>query len=202
LTTGHLVYALAGDLLAVPFDHDRLEIGGGPIPLVEDVSPALATGGANFDISRDGTLVYLPGRGYTRRTLVWVDREGREESIAAEPRHYTRARISPDGTRAVLDLLDEERDLWVWDFARETLTRVTFDPGSDGSSVWMPDGETVVFSSNRDGVWNLYRRAVDGTGAVERLAATYDTIRSRSLLTGPVWCWGKCPRPARLTSPC
>ena len=170
LTTGHLVYALAGDLLAVPFDLDQLEIGGGPVPLVEDVSRAIATGGANFDISRDGTLVYLPGTGYTRRTLVWVDREGREESIAAEPRHYTRARISPDGTRAVLDLLDEERDLWVWDFARETLTRVTFDPGSDGSSVWMPDGGTVVFSSNRDGVWNLYRRAVDGTGAVERLS--------------------------------
>ena len=61
LPTGHLVYALAGNLLAVAFDLDRLEILGGPVPLIEDVSDAFATGGANFDISRNGTLLYLPG---------------------------------------------------------------------------------------------------------------------------------------------
>ena len=69
LPTGHLVYALAGNLLAVPFDIDRLEVIGGPVPLVENVRDAGLTGGANFDISRDGMLVYLPGENATR-TLV------------------------------------------------------------------------------------------------------------------------------------
>ena len=170
LPTGHLVYALAGNLLAVPFDLDRLEVIGGPVPLVENVRHAGVTGGANFDISRAGMLVYLPGGGNATRTLVWVDREGHEEPIAAEPRDYTRARISPDGTKAVLDLRDQEDDLWVWDFARETLTRLTFDTGGDRFAEWMPDGQNVVFSSGRSGAINLYRKAVDGTGVVERLS--------------------------------
>jgi serine/threonine-protein kinase len=170
LPTGHLVYALAGNLLAVPFDLDRLEVTGGPVPLVESVSHAGRGGGANFDISRDGMLVYLPGGGNATRSLVWVDREGHEEAIAAEPRNYSRARISPDGTKAVLDLYDQEADLWVWDFARETLTRLTFETSRDRAAEWMPDGQNVVFSSDRNGAMNLYRKAVDGTGAVERLS--------------------------------
>ena len=171
LPTGHLVYALAGNLLAVPFDLDRLEVIGGPVPLVEDVRHATGTGGANFDISGDGMLVYLPGgENATTRTLVWVYRDGREEPIAAEPRNYRMARISPDGTKAVLDDLGEEDDLWVWDFARETMTRLTFEPGRDRNAVWTPDGENVVFASERGGVRNLYRKAADGTGVVERLS--------------------------------
>ena len=124
LPTGHLVYALAGNLLAVPFALDRLEVIGGPVPLVEGVAYARRSGGANFDISADGMLVYLPrARGTNAlRTLVWVDRDGREEPLAAEPRDYDRARISPDGTKAVLSMGDG--DLWVLDFARETLTRL------------------------------------------------------------------------------
>ena len=170
LPTGHLVYALAGNLLAVPFDLDRLEVIGGPVPLVENVRHADLTGGANFDISHDGMLVYLPGVGNATRTLVWVERDGHEEPIAAEPRDYNRARISPDGTKAVLDLYDQEDDLWVWDFARETLTRLTFETGLDRHAEWMPDGQNVVFASDRGGGRNLYRKAVDGTGVVERLS--------------------------------
>ena len=64
---------------------------------------------------------------------------------------------------------DDERDIWIWDFARETLTRLTFDPGADATPVWTPDGKQVAFSSDRDGTPNLYWKAVDGTGAVERL---------------------------------
>lgn len=173
LPTGHLVYALSGNLLAVPFDVDRLEIQGGPVPLVERVSSAFVTGGVNFDVSRDGMLVYLQDRALVR-TLVWVDRDGREEPVAAEPRIYNAARISPDGTQAILEVGGEERDLWVWDFARETLTRLTFAAGADVSPVWMPDGRRVVFSSNRDGAYNLYRKAVDGTGATERLSESSD----------------------------
>ena len=172
LPTGHLVYALAGNLLAVPFALDRLEVIGGPVPLVEGVASRRSgvVAGANYDIARNGMLVYLPGRwANATRTLVWVDREGHEEPIASESREYTRVRISPDGTQAVLDVRDQEDDLWVWDFARETLTRLTFEKGRDRFAEWMPDGQNVVFSSDRNGGMNLYLKAVDGTGVVERL---------------------------------
>ena len=171
LPTGHLVYALGGTLLAVPFDVDRLEVTGSPVPLVEGISRA-TTGAANADIARTGTLVYLLGEGTGEevRTLVWVDRDGTEEVLAAPPRAYVYPRLSPDGTRVVLDARDEEDDLWVWDLTRETLTRLTSAAEADRFGVWTPDGQRVVFASLRDGGnINLYWRAADGTGAVERL---------------------------------
>ena len=171
LASGHLAYALAGNLLVVPFDLDRLEIVGGPVPLVGGLEHARGTGGANFDVSHDGMLVYLSGGAErSKRTLVWVDREGREEPIAAEPRAFAMARISPDGMKAALDARDAENDVWVWDFARETLTRLTFEPGGDEAPVWTPDGQSIVYTSQVEGVvLNLYRRAVDGTGVAEQL---------------------------------
>ena len=169
--TGHLVYTLGGTLLAMPFDVDRLEVTGGPVPLVDGVSRAGRTGAANADIARTGALVYLPGEGTggAIRTLVWVDRQGHEEALAAPPRAYVYLRLSPDGTRVALDTRDEENDLWIWDLRRETLTPLTFAAEEDSYPVWTPDGQRVVFGSWRDGIPNLYWRAADGTSAVERL---------------------------------
>ena len=170
--SGHLVYAAAGALRAVGFDLERLDAIGTPIPVVPQVV-TLSNGTAEFDVAPNGTLVYVAGgAGATPvRTLVWVDRQGREEAIKGAPgRAYVSPRLSPDGTRLALDIRDQENDIWVWDFARETLTRVTFDPGLDGSPVWMPDGRRVVFTSQTGGATaSLFWQAADGTGAAERL---------------------------------
>jgi serine/threonine-protein kinase len=103
LPTGHLVYALSGTLLAVPFDVDRLAATGAPTPLVGDVRHAGASGGANFAISETGSLAYMSADVVGRRTLVWVDREGREEVLPAEPGLYFYPRLSPDGSRIAID---------------------------------------------------------------------------------------------------
>ena len=167
--SGHLVYVLDGTLLAVPFDADRLEVTGGAVPMSEGVVTALFSGAAQFSVSDSGALVYVSGSYQGDRTLAWVDRDGREEWLAAEPRAYTYPRISPDGGRLALDVRDQEHDIWIWDFARETLTRLTFAPGRDYYPVWTPEGTQMAFGSDRDGQFKLYWKAVDGTGAVERL---------------------------------
>ncbi len=92
MSTGHLVYALRGTLLAVPFDAVRLEVTGGPVSLVEGVATAeyALTGAAHFSFSDSGSLVYVEDfESYNAQTLVWVDREGREEPLPAEPRAYS-----------------------------------------------------------------------------------------------------------------
>ena len=123
-------------------------------------------------------LAYVPAvqDSAVQRTLVWVDREGNEEPVAAEPRPYTGIALSPDGGRAVLQVDDPDNaDLVIYDVARDTPTRFTFDPATDGYPIWTPDGERVVFVSTRDGSGNLYWKAADGTGQVERLTTSVNT---------------------------
>src|SRR5439155_8388508 len=89
-------------------------------------------GAGDFDVAIDGTLVYVDvpgGLAANARTLLWVDRTGKEEPVAAPPHAYQHPRLSPDGTRVALGSTDQENDLYIWDLRRATLTRLTLDPG-------------------------------------------------------------------------
>ncbi len=170
--SGHLVYAVAGTLRAVRFDAARREVLGDPVPVEQGVITLPPSGAANYAVSREGHLLFTPGSETSaRRTLVWVSRDGREEPIKAERRAYTFARLSPDGTRAALDVRDQEQDIWILDFARMTPSRLTFDPVHDGVPLWTRDGRDIVFQSARSGLLNLYRQAADGTGTAQRLTS-------------------------------
>jgi serine/threonine-protein kinase len=106
--------------------------------------------------------------------MVWVDRDGREETIDAPPRAYMYARVSPDGTRVALDVRDQESDIWVWNVAGETLTRLTFDAAGDAYGHWTPDGEQIVFASQRGEASGIYTKPADGTGTATLLIEGLD----------------------------
>jgi Tol biopolymer transport system component len=177
LPTGHLMYALRGTVLAVPFDAKSLSIKGEPVPLVEGVWRPIGalSSAAQLAVSSQGTLAYVPPPSATaaRQTLVWVDRRGGEEAIPAQPRSYRHPRLAPDGTRLALEIQDDSlnRDIWVWDLQRGTWTRVTADPAFDREPVWTPDGQRVIFSSLRTGTIALFWQSANGTGQAEQLSA-------------------------------
>ena len=128
--TGHVVYVRSGTLLAVPFDLARLEVTGGPVPIVEGVaqSPGGQTGAAHFSFSNNGSLLYVPGvAGQSGFTLVWVDRQGTVESLPAPSRQYRNPSLSPDGQRLAVTIVGDLFDVWVYDISRNTLTRLTFE---------------------------------------------------------------------------
>ena len=141
-----------------------------------------STGIGHFAVAENGTLVYRTRdtgvSGWTApRTLVWVERDGREQPLAAPARPYVYPRMSPDGTRIALDVRDQENDIWVWDLGRETLSRLSFDAGTDDYPVWMPDGQQVLYSAPTEGRRDAFRRAADGTGEVEQLTTHERPIR-------------------------
>ena len=166
--TGHLIYADEGRLQAVSFDLDALEVVGDPVTLTEEAVAVAREGGAEFDLSMAGTLVYLPARSERNSTLVWVDREGREEPLGAPALRYVYPRISPDGTRLAVDLRrGGNRDIYIWDFERENMTRLTDHPTEDLFAVWSRDAQRIFFSSDRNGVFDVFSRSADGAGPAE-----------------------------------
>jgi serine/threonine-protein kinase len=164
LPTGHLVFALRHELLAMPFDVETREVGA-VVPLVDGVQDAInITGAAQFDVAETGTLVYVPRSVSDRLTLTWVDRGGREEAVPAEARAYRHPRVSPDGRRLVIEVLEfDDTNIWVGD-RRGTFTPLTLEEGDDSSPTWSPDGSRVVFASARNG-GGLFSRAAAGTSA-------------------------------------
>ena len=127
-----------------------------------------------FSAASSGAIAFLPALEgaslESGRSLVWVDRQGREEPIAAPPRAYAVARLSPDGTRIALDVRDEGNDIWIWSLDRGVLTRLTSTPTLDMAPVWTPDGRRIIWTTTRDDTSpTLYWQAADGSGSAERV---------------------------------
>jgi len=163
---GYLLYVLRGTLVAHRFDTDRLELSGDPIPLADRVSENGTR--ALFSVSSTGAIAYLPGNVATNTELVWLDRSGKELGKVGPPAPYVDVALSPDMTKLAYSARDERDsslDIWVRDLARDTASRLTFDPADDTRPTWSLDGSQIYFSSNRDGGrFDCYMKAANGIG--------------------------------------
>jgi Tol biopolymer transport system component len=171
MQSGHLVYVHDGSLLAAPFDLGRLEVTGQPVTLIEGVSSYAGSGGAQVAVSATGTLVYLPGPS-TSVPIHWMDHQGDLTLLRATPANWAELLFAPDGRRLALTIADAtQSDIWMYEWARDTLTRLTSDPANDVAPVWTPDGRRIVFASNRAdrSALNLYWQRTDGIGDAQRL---------------------------------
>jgi Tol biopolymer transport system component len=179
---GHLFFLQGRNLMAQPFDTDRLQTTAEPL-LVADGQVAMNVwqqGG--FSASAAGVLSYLKG-GNARYQLMWVDRSGKLLERVGEPRVMATLSLSPDKQRvAVSSPTAGTYDIWVLDLARGGAgTPVTFGPNHEFDPAWSSDGLRLLFNSNRTGLFSLYRRASDGTGDEELLKG------SQTDLTLPDW---------------
>lgn len=172
--TGHVVFGRSGTLWAVPFDADRLEVTGEAVPVVDGVQTDSESGLAVYAVSASngGTLVYLPGADTSNRadrTPVWVDRNGHEEPTGIPPGAYRDPRLSPDGRLLAMTVADSEQtDIWIYDVETGSPTRLTFDSGNEASPRWSPEGDRVLFWSDRDG-GGLFAKRADGSGQAVQL---------------------------------
>lgn len=164
--SGYLLFVRSGTLMAQSFDANKLELKGEAFPLAENVMgyPYLY-GGAHFSVSRNGTLVYRSSQGFHTR-LAWLDRSGNPLAVVGKAGIYDQVQLSPDGEIAAIsgtEAAQRSRDLWLVDLGRDITSRFTFQPSDDDLPVWSPDGKMIVFTSEREGVDHLYRKAADGT---------------------------------------
>jgi serine/threonine-protein kinase len=175
LPSGHLVYIHDGTLFAVPFDVDRLELTGPPALALEGVASNSITGGAQFSISANGSLVYLPGpmKG-AGSPIDWMNSAGQTTPLRATRANWFNPRFSPDGRRLALEIMEGQSDVWIYEPERDVLSRLTSDPAADSKPVWTPDGQRIVFASTRNdrSTPNLYWQRADGTGDAQRLTVS------------------------------
>ena len=158
---GYLLYINKGSLFAVPFDLNTLAVRGTPAPLLQDVAYSALNGYAQLDFSRNGTLVYRIGGASAggQFTVQWLDRAGKTQPLLAKPDDYLFPRLSPDGKRLAL----QAGDIWIYEWQRDTMTRLTFSGGF--APVWSPDGRYIAF----DGPGGLFLIHSDGRGTPQPL---------------------------------
>ena len=177
ISSGHLVFTRGGQILAVPFDTATLQVKGVPVPVIDGVLYNLAQGAAQFAASGEGSIAYIPGsETQDNRTLVWVDRRGAVQPVGAPKRNYEYPRLSPDGQQMAVRIYggsDPGTDIWLYHFARRTLSRFTSKLNDAETPVWTPDGKRVAYAVTginpaRQVVWKF----ADGTAGDEVLVGS------------------------------
>ena len=174
--SGHLLFLRGQTLMAQPFNPGRMELSGEPEPIAEHIAVNGASIRAMFSASETGTLVYQSGEASTGWNLVWWGRDGKPMGDIAQASRYIGPSLSPDGTRLAVTIFVGNQgiaDIWVFDLARATRTRLTFTSGITtnanlGGVTWTPDSKTIFYTAVSQGGFRIYAKAADGSSS-ERL---------------------------------
>jgi eukaryotic-like serine/threonine-protein kinase len=147
---GYIFFAKDGNLVAQPFDPDRLAVSGNPVPVAPKVEYYEARSQGNFSVSDNGVLVYRSAHSSPIR-LAWLDRSGKQVATLGEPGNYGLPRLSPDGRTLVIPREDPadagKNDLWLLEVQRGIFSRLTFHPAVTYSAAWSPDGSRLAIAA-------------------------------------------------------
>jgi len=171
----HLLFGRGTNLMMVGFNPKTLTVGGNAIPVLQDLDLRAGFSGfsaqytsSQYDLSRNGTLVYLRGDNQTTENkLVLAEHNAKPQPFPLKANVYESPRFSPDGKQIALTVRLPDIDVWIYDLDRGALRRMTFAPGEDELPVWSPDGRRIAFASN--GRQQAFVLPADGSGQEEPL---------------------------------
>jgi Tol biopolymer transport system component/predicted Ser/Thr protein kinase len=163
---GHILFVRENTLMAAPFDPVGAQITGEVFPVADGVSLTTPSTYLPVTVSAGGVLIYEHTKpGSAASQFGWYDRTGKLLALAGAPGKVSNPAISPDGKLVAFQRENNTgSDLWVLELSRGVETRFTSDPSSNLAPIWSPAGDSIVFASNRSGVYNLYQKAANGSG--------------------------------------
>jgi serine/threonine-protein kinase len=178
--SGHLLFLHNGTLFAEGFDLAHLKVTNSPVPVIENVATSTTLGAGLFAVSNTGTLAYIPADSFVAslKPIESVDRSGKVASLWSAPSNWADLAFAPDGRRIAFGIDDGKHlDIWVADWARRELTRLTTSNSHSIHPVWTPNGQRIAFTSQRGErevatTFNLYWQRADGSGDVQRLTTS------------------------------
>ncbi len=172
--SGHLLFVRNGALIAVPFDPKAVRVLGPEVPVLDNVAWESTDMSAGYDVSRNGTLVYVRNTEWqTDRRVLWADRSGAVEPALPDVGDWAEPRISPDGRWLAITRLQGPSQIWLYDRAREVLSQLTRSDAASFSSLWMPDSRSLLITREVP-QYDIYRQSIDGTAATEVLSTPGD----------------------------
>ena len=179
LAPGWLVRVQQNNLVAQHFDAVSGRLSGDSVTLAQGVRFDPATFAGAFSVSSGGMIAYRAGGG-GRQQLVWFNRAGQNTGVFGPPvESLFHPELSPDGKRAGITRGPfGASDIWIEEGTRST--RFTFDAADDRYAIWSPDGERVVFASDRKGTLDLYQKPANASGTEEVLLQSADLKRPNS----------------------
>ena len=174
----YVVYmSLDGTLMGTRIvDPESLTVGR-PVPLVPLVRRSAYSGVGQYDLTVDGTLIYMPGLNADLGRLVMVGRDGRAEPLPVEEEAFLRFTPSPDGKRIAAVVEGTQRqELRVYDLASGG--KETQDTGFYlGAPAWSPDGRSLAYVKSDDPDHaRVLLRQLDSPGAPQELAALAEGV--------------------------
>ena len=182
-SAGHLIYTLGDNLVAHAFDTSTRQLRGDAFPITQRPSGVATRLKGTFDASSDGVLVCRILQRITDQ-LTWVDRAGRTLGTVGQPGVHMNMNLDPTGQRLAVSSVSGSPpnvDIWLIDLERaDRLTRLTDHTAAEYDPAWSPDGNTLLFNSNRQGTFTLFKKAAE-PGAAE------EPVMEGGWMTTPEW---------------
>ena len=185
IVEGHIVYAGRQEsVLAVPWNPSRPTLEGVEPITLPFLSQMENEGASAYAASPDGTFVHLLGHPERRLArIVWIDRSGKVEALPVPERDYVSATISPDGTRAAMQIRGSREEIWIYDFQTKSFTPLVTPGGSSQGAVWTTDSRSLIYRGTRQGFRNIFIKAADGTGDERRLTTKGGVVQTPTSVT-------------------
>jgi eukaryotic-like serine/threonine-protein kinase len=167
----HVLFVRNGAIYAQRFDDGRLVLTGEPHRIVDDVAYYESAAATPAGVADDGALVYPPSSNeIARYQLAWYDDQGHVLQKVLEDTSISFVRVSPDETKLAMSKYDPRKgatNIHVHDVARGVSNQLTSGLADATQAVWSPDGSRVFYSSDRDGLYDIYVQSDDGAAPAQ-----------------------------------
>ena len=167
--TGHILYIRDNTLKARSFNTTTLAVGAKEITLVSGIRMNPFWGNAQYGISNEGTLAYIPGTNIAKGVFAWTHRDGtveRIKNLGAEV--YCRFAINSTGDKVVVPISGERSDIHVFDMETGASTPITIKD-NNLHPVWSPDDSTIVFIKLTNEKSSVMQINSNGAGGLKKL---------------------------------